>query len=186
MPKLSVQVIKVAKRTRQKEVFANITKRSFDFAFRLGTIRFAGFGMESIVTSQVDEGTVIDDTLCLTFADDGRLHAVVKHFPRSSTNGFKSRDVATQDGRQVLMHDEARPNETAVPQYHREQPDDPRCRRLVGEDDMELGEIDLSLLAWGRLETNFEALARRRAHITEKVRHSGVAARVASLAQFSK
>ena len=83
------------------------------------------------------------------------------------------------------MHHEARPDEAAVAQHHREQPDDPRRHRFVGEDDVELGEIDLGLLAGRRLETNLIALACCRAHITEKIRHGRVAARIASLAQFS-
>ena len=138
------------------------------------------------MASQVDEGAVIDDALRLTFADDDRLHPVVKHFPRSTTNGLESRDVATQDGRHVLMDDEARPDETAVNQHHREQPDDPRRHWFVGENNMELGEIDLCLLAGRRLEPNLEALISRRPYIAQKIPHRSVAAGIAPLAQISK
>ena len=51
---------------------------------------------------------------------------------------------------------------------------------------MELGEIDLSLLAGRRLETNLEAMTSRRPYIAQKVRHRGVATRVAPLAELSK
>ncbi len=107
---------------------------------------------------QVYEGTVVDDAFCLAFADDGRLHPVVKHVPWSAAESLKGRDMATQNSRQVLMHDEAGPDQTAVPQHHREQPDDPWRHRFIGEDDMELGEIDLGLLTRRRIEPDFKAL----------------------------
>jgi hypothetical protein len=84
------------------------------------------------------------------------------------------------------MHDEACPDEAAVTQHHREQPDDPWRHWLVGENDMELGEIDLGLFAWRRLEANFETWICRRSHITKKVRDGGVTAVITSIPEFSE
>ncbi|MNV59235.1 hypothetical protein D3C71_1516470 [compost metagenome] len=51
--------------------------------------------MESIMAGQVDESTVVDDALRLTFADNGSLHPVVEYLPRRTTNRLESGDVAT-------------------------------------------------------------------------------------------
>jgi hypothetical protein len=50
---------------------------------------------------EVDEGTVIDNTLCVTFADD-RLHPLVKNVAWRAANGLESRDMSKQVGRQVF------------------------------------------------------------------------------------
>ncbi len=139
--------------------------------------------MKTIVASQIDESTVVDDAFRLTFADDGSLHSSVKHLARSAADGLESGDVATQDSRQVLMHHEARPDETAMTQHHPEQPDDPRRHRFVGEDHMELGEVDLRLLTRRRLETNFETLAGWRPYIAEKIRDGAVTAGITPIAE---
>lgn len=136
------------------------------------------------MTGQVDEGTVIDYALRLTFAYHGSLHPIVKHLAWSAANGFEGSDMATQDSRQVLMHHEACPNQPAVPQLHGEQPDDPRRHRYVREDDMELGEIDLSVFPRWRLETDFKPLARGWTYVTKKVCYGCVAAGITALSQF--
>ena len=41
-------------------------------------------------------------------------------------------------------------------QHEREQPDNPRHVRLVGEHYLEVGEVDLPLMTWRRLETDFK------------------------------
>lgn len=59
------------------------------------------------MSCQVDEGTVIDNALCVTFADDDCLHPLVKDVAWRAPNGFESRDMSKQVGRQVLMHNQA-------------------------------------------------------------------------------
>lgn len=135
---------------------------------------------------QVDEGTIVNDAFRLPFADNGGLHPVVKHLPGSATKSLEGCDMASQDGWQVLMHDEARPDKAAVTQHHREQPDDPWRHWLVGEDNMELGEIDLSLLAGRRLEANLETRTCWRPHVAKKIRQCRVAAGIATLPEFSE
>ena len=60
--------------------------------------------------------------------------------------------------------------------------DDPRHRRLVGEDDLELGKIDLRLVAGRRFETNLIAWQGGRTQILQHVGDSGVAASVCKTA----
>ena len=48
------------------------------------------------------------------------------------------------------MHGKPRPDQARVAEHQREQPDNADCRGLVGEGDLEMGEVDLLLLAgWG-------------------------------------
>jgi gamma-glutamyltranspeptidase len=90
-----VHVVEIAERTSQGEAFADIPKRPLDLAFCLGSVGLARLRMESIMEGQVDESTVVDDALRLTFADNGSLHPVVEHLPRGTTNRLESGDVAT-------------------------------------------------------------------------------------------
>jgi hypothetical protein len=48
------------------------------------------------MSCQVDEGTVIDNTLLWTFADDNRLHPLVKNVAWRAANGLESRDMSKQ------------------------------------------------------------------------------------------
>ena len=93
--------------------------------------------------------------------------------------------MAAQHRRQILMDDEARPDQAAEAEHQGEQPDDPWRRRLVGEDDMELGEIDLRLLAGRGLEADLVAvLGRGRTDVAQEIGDRRVAAAIAELLQF--
>jgi hypothetical protein len=94
--------------------------------------------------------------------------------------------VTAQDALQVLVDDEARPDQTAVTEDHREQPDDALDAGLVGERDVELGEVDLRLLAGRRLEAYLKARQPRGPQLAQQVGDRGVAALIAALAQFAK
>ena len=89
--------------------------------------------------------------------------------------------MAAQHGLQVLAGAEPAPQPTAVGEDHGEQPDGADLAGLVVEDGLEVGEVDLGLLAGRRLEAAFEAGPGRRAHLAEEVGHGGVAARVAEI-----
>ena len=54
---------------------------------------------------------------------------------RHAAQRLEGRHVAAQQRLQVLVQDEAGPDQAAVAEHQREQPDDARRRRLVGEDD---------------------------------------------------
>src|SRR5512144_854774 len=90
------------------------------------------------------------------------LHPVVEDLLRHAAEVGERCDVAAQDRLQVLMQDEARPQPAAEALDQRKQPDDPRYRRFVGEDHLELGEVDLRLATWRGLETDLERRARGR------------------------
>ena len=90
-----------------------------------------------------------------------------------------------QDRLQVLMQDEARRQPAAEALDQREQPDDPRYRRFVGEDHLELSEVGLRLAARRRLETDFERQRRRRTDGAQEVGDRGIAAVVAEVANLA-
>ena len=82
--------------------------------------------------------------------------AVVENLAGHAAQGREGGDVAAQDCLQVLVQDEACPDVAGVAQHHREQSDDAGHPRLVGERDLEAGEVDLSLLAGWGLEADLE------------------------------
>ena len=93
--------------------------------------------------------------------------------------------MAAQHGLQVLAGAEPAPQPAAVAEDHGEQPHRADVPGLVVEDGLEVGEVDLGLLAGRRLEAAFEAGLRRRAHLAEEVGHGGVAARVAEIGDLA-
>ena len=82
---------------------------------------------------------------------------------------------------QILMNDEAGPDQPGIAQHHREQPDDAFDAWLVDELDFETGEIDLRLLAGRRLEANFESGAGCWSKIAHAISHRAIAAGKAAL-----
>ena len=140
--------------------------------------------MEAVVARQVDQGEVVDDAAIITFAGDRGLHAVVEQLVRRPAQRLERRNMATQHRRQVLMHHEPGPDQSAVAQHHGEQPHDPRRARLVGEHHLELGEVHLALIAGPGLVTHLVGGSGRRPHVAEEVGHSGVAALVTPLLQL--
>lgn len=46
--------------------------------------------------------------------DDSRLHPIVEDLPRGAADRLECRRMASKDGRQVLVHDEASPDEPAA------------------------------------------------------------------------
>ena len=181
---LRVQVVEVAERAGEEEVLADVAERPLDFALGLGPVGPAGLRMEAIVAGEVDERPVVDDVALCVLADDRRLHPVVEDLARHAAERLEGRQVAAQHGLQVLMQDEAGPDQAAVAEHQGEQPDDPGHARLVGERHLELGEVDLRLLAGRGLEADLEDGGRRRPQLAQRVRDGGVAALVAALLQL--
>ena len=138
------------------------------------------------MAGEVEQRAVVDDAALRSLADDGGLHPVVEDLLRHAAEVGERRDVAAQDRLQVLMEDEARPQPAAGPEHQREQPDDPRHIRLVGEDHLELGEVDLRLAARRCLEADLERRRRRRTHGAQEVGDRGIAAVVAEVANLAQ
>ena len=131
------------------------------------------------MAGEVEQRPAGDDAAFRRLADDGGLHPVVEDLRRHAGEVGERRDVAAQNRLQVLMQDEARPQPAARPEHQREQPDDPRNRRFVGEVALELGEVDLRLAARRRLEADLERRARRRPDRAQEGGYRGIAAVVA-------
>src|ERR1700751_6350973 len=80
---------------------------------------------------------------------------------------------------------EPRPDQARIAKHHGEQPDDPRHPGLVGELNLEPGQIDLSLLARRGLEPHLKRGDGFRPDVAHRALHRGVAARVAALSHFA-
>src|SRR5271170_395314 len=185
MPQLTIEIVEIAERAAEEEVFADIAERPFDFAFRFRSIRPAGARQEAIVPGKVEKRAIVDHEPVHILADDSRLHAIVKDLAWSAADRLESGDMAAQDALQVLMDDEARPDQPGVAEDHGEEPDNAPHARFICERDVELGKIHLRLFARRRLETNFEAARARRPQLTEHVGDGGIAALIATLFEFS-
>ena len=94
--------------------------------------------------------------------------------------------MAAQDALQVLVEDEPRPDQPGVAEHHREQPDDPLHPGLVGERNLEPGEVDLGLLARRRLEPHLVSGAPGRPDLAHVVTHHAVAADKATLPDLTQ
>ncbi len=66
---------------------------------------------------------------------------------RRAADRLESGDMTAQDALQVLVNNEAAPDEPGVAKHRGKQPDDALDARLVGELHLEMGEVDLRLLA---------------------------------------
>src|SRR5262249_50242600 len=178
LPQLGIEVIEVAERGAKEEVLANVAERTLDLALGLGPIRPTGTRMEAIVPCQIEERAVVNDKAVRVFTDDWGLHAVVEDLARRTADRFERGDVTAQNRLHVLVHDEAAPDQARVAQHHGEEPDDALHARLVGELDLEAGEIDLGLLARRGLEPHLERCGWLGPDVTYGSLHSRVAAGV--------
>lgn len=121
----------------------------------------------------------------LTLADDSGLHPVVKDLARGAADRLERGDMAAQDGLEVLVDDEARPDQPGVTEHQGEEPDDPRGAGFVEEAHLEASEIDLRLRAGRCLETHLEGPRGLRLDLPHGVLHHGVAAGEAAFLQFA-
>ena len=156
MPELLVEVVEIAEAAGEEEVFADVAERSLHFPLGLGPVRLAGLWEKAVVTGEVDERAIVDDAVAVTGAGHRGLHAVVEDLPRRAADRLEGGGMAAQHRRQVLVHHEPGPDQAAVAEHHGEQPDDPRRGGLVGEHDVEPGEVHLGLLAGRGLEAHLE------------------------------
>jgi hypothetical protein len=117
---------------------------------------------------------LLDDWTIRVLADDGGPHAVAQDLAPNAANRLERGDVTAQDALQVLVDDEARPDQTAVTEDHREQPDDALDAGLVDERDVELGEFDPRLFAERRpVKVGNAGFRVRKYGANESMRRSG-------------
>ena len=126
---------------------------------------------------------IVDDAAA-GLADDCRLHAVVQDLVRDAADRLEGRHVATQNRLHILVQNEARPDQPAEAEHEREQPDDARDRRLIRELQLELGEVDLRLIARWRLEADLKGRQWCWTNIAQHVSDRGISALVPALAKF--
>ena len=153
---LGVQVVEVLERAGKEEVLADVAVRPLDLALGLGPVGPAGLRVEAVVAGEVDQRPIVDDVALGVLTQDRGLHPVVEDLARHAVERREGSQVAAEHGLQVLMQDEAGPEQAAVAEHQGEQPDDPDHPRLVGERHLELGEVDLRLVAGRRLEADLE------------------------------
>lgn len=67
---------------------------------------------------QVEQLAIIGNALIVDFAQHRRLHAIVEDLRRYPAERFKGRNMAAQNGLQVLMRDKAAPHHAAVAEHH--------------------------------------------------------------------
>ena len=93
MLQLDVQVVEIAERAGEEEVLADIAIGPLDLSLCFGPIRTAGLELEAIMSGEVDQRSVVGDAAA-GFADDDRLHAVVKDLMRDAADRLECRDMA--------------------------------------------------------------------------------------------
>src|SRR6185312_16902730 len=103
-----------------------VAERALDLALGLRSIGPAGFWIKAVMTREVDQGAIVDDAVVIALAEHRGLHAVVEDLPRRTAQRLEGCRVAAQHRREILVHDEAGPDQSAVAEDHGEQPDDPR------------------------------------------------------------
>ena len=108
------------------------------------------------MAGEVDKTAIIHDEAVRILAHDGRLHAVVEDLPRNAAEIGESSHVASQHRAEVLMDNEAAPHQPRVAQHERKQPHDAFGAWLVGELDLEAGQIHLGLQAGRRFEAHLD------------------------------
>jgi len=183
MPQLGVQVVEVAERAGEEEVLADVPIRPLDLAFGFGPVRSASLWLEAIVPGEVNERAVVDDAAA-GFADDRGLHAVVEDLAGDAADRREGRHVTTKNRLHVLVQDKARPNQPAEAEHEREQPDDARDRWLIFELQLELGKVDLRLIARWRLEADLKGRQWGRTNLAQHVSDGGIAAFVSALTKL--
>jgi len=122
---------------------------------------------------QGQQRRVVDDRLALELAQYRGLHAVIEDLPRHPLQVLEGSHVTAQHRLHILVHDKPRPQVAAVAEHQREQPDDTHLIGFILEDDLEVREVDLRLLARGGLEAQLERRRRLRPHCAHEIAQHG-------------
>ena len=138
------------------------------------------------MAGEVDKRPIIHDAVAVAGAGHRGLHAVVEDLPRRAADRLEGSGMAAQHRGEILVHHEPGPDQAAVAEHHGEQPDDPRRGGLVGEHDVEPGEVHLTLLAGRGLEADLERRIDDWPDIAQEVGDGRVAALVSPFLQLSE
>src|SRR4051794_24463177 len=103
MTQLGIEVIEIVEAAGEEEILADVTERPLHLALRLGAIRTTGLWLEAEMPCQVEQAAVVYDHAVGILADHRGLHAVVEDLPRRAPDRGQGRDMAAQDGLQVLV-----------------------------------------------------------------------------------
>jgi hypothetical protein len=139
---------------------------------------------EAEMTRDIDQAAVVDDQAVGILDDHCGLHAIVEDLPPRAADRGEGGAVATQHGLQVLVNNEAGPDQPREAEHHREQSDDAPDAGLVCEHHLKAGKVDLPLFARRRLKPHLEAALRFRPDLLPRALDRGVAAGEAALAQL--
>ncbi|CAM4175052.1 hypothetical protein PAYE108092_21000 [Paracoccus yeei] len=153
---LGVQIVEILEAAAEEEVLPHIAEGPLDLALGFGPVGLAGPGRRIVMPQQGHQGRVVGHHPRSIFADDGGLHPIIEYLATDPAHGVECGDVAAHHRFQRLVRAEPSPEPAAVPEHHAEQPDLAQDARLDGEFHLELGKIDLRLLARRRLEAPLE------------------------------
>jgi|tagenome__1003787_1003787.scaffolds.fasta_scaffold20380131_1 hypothetical protein len=162
MPKLAIEIVEIPERAAEEEVLADVSERPLDLALRLRPTWAACARLKAIMPSKIEKRGIINHETVRILAEDRGFHAIVQNLAWTAADRFESGDVTAQNTLQILMYDEAGPDQPGLGEDHGEEPDDTPDSRLVGELHVELRKTDLRLFAGRRPETHFEAICARR------------------------
>jgi len=180
---LGVQVVEIAEGAGEEEVLANVPIGPLNLSLGFRPIRSAGLRLEAVMSGEVDERAIVDDAAA-GLTDDGGLHAVVKDLMGDAADRVERRHMAAQDRLHVLVMDKPCPDQPAKAEHEREQPDDAGDRRLVRELQLELGEVDLRLVARRRLEADLKGRQSGPTKLAQHISDGGVPTPISTLAAF--
>src|SRR5689334_10836451 len=156
MPELAIQVVEIAEGAGEEKVLSDVAEGALDLALRFRAIGSTRARLEAVVPGQIKQGSVVDHQTLGILPGDGRLHAVIKDLAGNPADRSERRGMAAQDRLQVLVQDEPGPDQARVAQYQGEQPNNAFDPWLVGELNLEAGQVDLGLLAGWGLEPNLD------------------------------
>jgi hypothetical protein len=77
VPELGIQIVEVAERATEEEVFPHIAEGALHLALGLCPIGPAGLRQEAVMRRQIEELAIVGDALIVDLAQHRRLHAVV-------------------------------------------------------------------------------------------------------------
>src|SRR3954452_18433891 len=117
----------------EEEVLPDIAEGALDLALGFRPIGSTGAGLEAVVPGQVKQGSVVDHRALGSLADDGGFHAVIEDLAGNTADRAERRRMAAQDGLQVLVQDEAGPDQARVAQHQGEHPNNALDAWLIGE-----------------------------------------------------
>ena len=91
---------------------------------------------------EIEQAAIVDDQAVGVLADHRRSSCGRRGFPAAPRRSPRTPQCDSADGLQVLVDDEARPDQPREAEHQREQPHDPGDAGLVSEHDLEVGEIN--------------------------------------------